>query len=261
MTLATLLDRPIAFQRVFVSLGAGVTGALMLSQALYWTKRAKDDGWFYKTQSEWEEETGLTRYEQESARSKLKKIGVLEEVKKGLPCKLFYRVNLQVLAGLLFVENHAGNQQAGTGETSTPVCGKPADRHGENYQAPIYRTKTTTETTTLSNDDEKNIDDAFEVFWCSGMVKTGKKSALAKFRSIVKKNRLNPHAFSQKLANDVNLRLSAKQFGFDRMHPTTYLNQERWTDEVVIHKPETGGRPSINDFEFDDNDFAGIRRA
>lgn len=32
------LDRPTAFHRAFVQLGIGITGALLLSQALYWSK-------------------------------------------------------------------------------------------------------------------------------------------------------------------------------------------------------------------------------
>ena len=55
-----LPDRPIAFNRDFVSIGCGIKGALMLSQAVYWGKRTTaKDGSFYKTQAEWEEETGL----------------------------------------------------------------------------------------------------------------------------------------------------------------------------------------------------------
>ena len=61
-------DRPIAFNRHYVSLGCGINGSLMLSQMVYWSKRTKDqNGYFYKTQDEWLEETGLTRYEQEGA--------------------------------------------------------------------------------------------------------------------------------------------------------------------------------------------------
>lgn len=62
-----LVDRPIAFQRSFVRLGVGITGALLLSQIVYWQNRMEGN-WFYKTQTDLEEETGLTRYEQEGAR-------------------------------------------------------------------------------------------------------------------------------------------------------------------------------------------------
>lgn len=94
MNIFDLLSRPIAYHRCFISLGAGVTGAVFMSQAVYWTRRTNDpDGWFYKSQMDWEEETGLKRGEQEKARKMLVSVGVLEERKKGLPAKLFYRVN------------------------------------------------------------------------------------------------------------------------------------------------------------------------
>ena len=102
MNLLDLLARPIAYHRCFVALGAGVTGAVMLSQAIYWARRTNDnDGWFYKSQAEWEEETGLKRTEQEKARKMLISIGVLDECRRGLPAKLYYRVNEDCLVSLL----------------------------------------------------------------------------------------------------------------------------------------------------------------
>ncbi|WP_454844135.1 DnaT-like ssDNA-binding domain-containing protein [Pseudomonas gorinensis] len=144
MPLQALLDRPVAYHCAFVKLGVGATGALMLSQAVYWSSRTNDaDGWFYKSQVEWEAETGLTRYEQEGARKKLVKLGVMEEKKQGLPCKLFYRVALDFLVATLDGEN----QQASLGKTTKQACGEPASQHGENQHA---ITETTTETTTDS---------------------------------------------------------------------------------------------------------------
>ena len=98
MRLAELLDRPIAYHRVFVNLGAGIPGAVVLSQAIYWSARSSTkDGWFYKTQADWEDETGVTRYELERVRRVLSGIGVLEEKRKGIPAKMFFRVNEQKL--------------------------------------------------------------------------------------------------------------------------------------------------------------------
>lgn len=97
MQIIDFMDRPIAFHRAFVPF-AGVTGALFLSQALYWTKRTSDpDGWFYKTASDWEQETGLTRREQETVRKRLISLGILKEQKRGIPCKLYYRICLESL--------------------------------------------------------------------------------------------------------------------------------------------------------------------
>ena len=67
-------EQPIAFNKHYVFIGCGINGALMLSQLVYWTSRTKDnDGWIFKTHSDWTMETGLTRKEQETARKILKK--------------------------------------------------------------------------------------------------------------------------------------------------------------------------------------------
>lgn len=141
MTFQELLDRPIAFQRAFVTLGVGITGALMLSQAIYWSNRTDDqDGWFYKTMEEWEAETGMTRSEQESARKKLVKVGALQEMKKGVPCRLFYRVNIEAIRANLSAENPQSSLQ----ESCKQGCSKPASKRARKAQA---ITETTTEIT------------------------------------------------------------------------------------------------------------------
>jgi len=59
------------------------------------------DGWICKTLADTYEATGLSRWEQETARRNLKRLGILEEKYKGLPRKLYFRVNLEKLSSLL----------------------------------------------------------------------------------------------------------------------------------------------------------------
>src|SRR5690554_5612002 len=94
VVLQQLLTRPVAYHPALASALGSVTAAVMLSQAIYWTQRLPESrgGWFYKTAAEWQEETGLTRREQETARKKLVKSGIFEEVRKGVPCKVHYKV-------------------------------------------------------------------------------------------------------------------------------------------------------------------------
>ena len=99
-------DRPIAFNRDFVRLGIKVNGALFLSQAIYWSKRTKDEnGWFYKTIEEWEDETGLTTDEQRGIKANLLKKGYIEIEKRGAPARNFYRVDLYSIS-LDLVNSH-----------------------------------------------------------------------------------------------------------------------------------------------------------
>jgi hypothetical protein len=88
--------RTVAYYPAMVKLTKSVTAAVLLSQFMYWREKEWDaDGWLYKTQPEISEETGLSRKEQETARKRLRELGILEEEKRGVPARLFYRINLK----------------------------------------------------------------------------------------------------------------------------------------------------------------------
>lgn len=141
------LDRPIAFHRAFIELGVGVTGALLLSQALYWSKRTKHaNKWFYKTQKEWSEETGMSRREIETARKKLRQLNILEEKKQGVPCKVFYRVNEANLVSALEQTNMAENDNLECAEVAEPDVSSRQTITEITQRIP----KTTSERVTLS---------------------------------------------------------------------------------------------------------------
>ena len=77
-----LLEKPIAFHKVFKIIAGNSSAAIFLSQAFYWSKNKTAigrGGWFIKSRREWEDETGLTRSEQETARRICRDLGVIEE--------------------------------------------------------------------------------------------------------------------------------------------------------------------------------------
>ena len=162
-----LLDRPIAFHRPFVSVTGSVQAALMLSQAIYWSRRTNDaEGWFYKTAIEWEEETGLTKYEQEGARKHLRATGFWFEKLKGVPAKLHFKVDKSALFSSLG-KNTKLDQFSEKQETSI----------GKNGN--VLYTETTTETT---SDELKSSSSQQPLFSDSiprenGKEKTNKKKA------------------------------------------------------------------------------------
>ena len=106
--LLEVFDIPVSFHRCLVPVTGGITSALMLSQAI-WTTQALEpaaEGWFIRSQEEWTEETGLSRWEQETARRALRRAGLMEERRLGMPARLWFRVcpaavwrALQVSAG------------------------------------------------------------------------------------------------------------------------------------------------------------------
>jgi hypothetical protein len=90
-----IFDLPVTFHRCLVTITGSVTAALMLSQAITWTETLApaSGGWFCKSQEEWFEETGLSRWEQQTARRVLRESNFIDERKLGLPAKLWFRVN------------------------------------------------------------------------------------------------------------------------------------------------------------------------
>lgn len=86
-----------AFRRV---LGLSASVAQFLSQAVYWTEKT-NDGWFYKTEAEWEEEIGLSNKEVRTARRRLSQMSLLDEVRKGVPAKMHFRIDTDLLFGYL----------------------------------------------------------------------------------------------------------------------------------------------------------------
>lgn len=87
-------------------------------------------------------------------------------------------------------------------------------------------------------DLNKLIDQAFETFWSAGMRKVNKKGALAPFKKAFKESEFSdPMLFALHLSGDISKRKASGQFGFDKMHPTTYLNQQRWNDDYETNQP------------------------
>jgi hypothetical protein len=106
--LLDVFDTPLSFHRCLVPVTGGVTSALMLSQAIWTTQSLEPsaDGWFIRSQEQWTQETGLSRWEQETARRALRRSGLLEERRVGMPAKLWFRVRPEAVWRVL--QAHAG---------------------------------------------------------------------------------------------------------------------------------------------------------
>src|SRR3954452_5041110 len=105
---SVLSDKIIAFHPALARALGGINEALLFQQLAYWSNKGSTPDWIYKTQRELEDETTLTRTQQENARRTLRKLGVIDEEKRGLPAKLYFRVNWPVVFDL---RKDAGNLQ------------------------------------------------------------------------------------------------------------------------------------------------------
>ena len=94
--------------------------------------------------------------------------------------------------------------------------------------------------------NDNNINEPFNYFWLNmKLKKAAKPKAEVSFNKVASKQD-DKMAFSKMLVDDTKLRSDAGQFGFDRLNPVTYLNQERWEDD----KPELA-----EDFDYVISDF------
>lgn len=111
MTFRDLIDSPIAYHRCFVAIAGSVSGAVFLSQVCYWSKRTKrEDGFFYKTAEEWEQETGIPQRTQDRIRTALRLKGILIEKLIGVPATLYFKLDVEALLNL-FPDSPSGETE------------------------------------------------------------------------------------------------------------------------------------------------------
>lgn len=96
MKMSTIIPNPgrlIAFYPDLTPMFKSTNSNLLFCQLMYWTGKGKDpNGWIYKTSVELQAEIGLTKDQQETARSILREFGVLQEKKKGIPPRVHFRI-------------------------------------------------------------------------------------------------------------------------------------------------------------------------
>jgi hypothetical protein len=125
------LKRPIAFYAALARIGGGTCSGVFLSQAYYWSQRTKHpDGWFFKTQAEWTEETRLSRTEQETVRRNLRSRGLLHESKRGNPQRLWFRIDEEAIATAITDSSHIGSHRNAEDQPAqkAPAANPPAGK-------------------------------------------------------------------------------------------------------------------------------------
>lgn len=100
---------------------------------------------------------------------------------------------------------------------------------GKTHHYDIKDSLTKEKENTRRSADANRIDEAFESFWKMGMRKHNKQVARRAFAKAIKGK--NADEFLGMLAHDIETRIATGQQGFTEMHPTTYLNGQRWEDE------------------------------
>lgn len=72
------------------------------SEYIYWEKAGKlEEGFFYSTRENIEENTGLSSYQQRESMKKLINMGIVIEKNKGMPLQKWYSLNSELLYKIL----------------------------------------------------------------------------------------------------------------------------------------------------------------
>ncbi len=138
------LERPIAFHPPLSRALGSIEAAIYLQQLYYWRdKGSREDEFIYKTKDEIEEETTLTRRQQDPIRKKLERLGVLETklLKANGTPTLHYRLNIGRLNELLGV---ATTKIRNVQNVPTQSCNRDDSKHTKSAN---LLTETTMETT------------------------------------------------------------------------------------------------------------------
>ena len=122
-------DRMVSYPAGLAKRLKDVKAAIFLCQLMYWHGRGDDPDWTYKTADELFKETGLSRKEQTRARTVLKQAGLIEERRKGLPAKLYFKVNLDRFVELLAEDS----QISPKGKTSFDQRAKQEESKGQIF--------------------------------------------------------------------------------------------------------------------------------
>jgi hypothetical protein len=138
----------------------GAKGAILVAQLFYWNgKEQSEKGWIYKTQLDLENETGLSRHEQNKCVEDLKQKNVLETRYERLDHRLYYRINRDALDAIMEADL--------PGEIRKTDFGKSENRRSPNPQGGlreisktnlvINKQDNTTENTNKKNDDDDQL--------------------------------------------------------------------------------------------------------
>ncbi|WP_190320028.1 hypothetical protein [Candidatus Enterovibrio escicola] len=83
------------------------------------------------------------------------------------------------------------------------------------------------------------IERYLERVWFEFPTKKSKKIFLAKFKSWLQARNEPVDEFINILCQHIKTRMGNQQFGFNKLHLTTYLNQERWSNDYESNRPRT----------------------
>ena len=204
-------ERVIAFHPSLARELGGIGEAIFYQQILFWSdKGTREDGFIYKSKKEIEEETMLTERQQDPIRKKLVEKGWLE-VKKmkanGVPT-LHYKAIMGV---------------------SITTKGRNGNLQNVGMETDIMSDSSYTDMTSEKTTDINVPYEQFDEFWEMYPKKVAKGKCRTKWLKLPPRDR-------QAILEDVPRRRETDRWRNGYVaDPYTYLNQERWKDDLASY--------------------------
>lgn len=237
-----LLDKPIAVNPVLIKITDSFSGAILLSQAIYWEKTMGKEYW--KTNESWMNELHMSEREFTTARKKTAKFLKIRKI--GLPAKNHYSIDWEALESALSSQLQNRSDQYPTKVGSL-----------ETYESGVTISETTTETTTETTKKNNNTisatqsenstllvsasktatNEEFEAFWKTYPRKVNKLAAKKAYEKAIKgdKKKDNPPVSALDILSGLQKQLKFKTFSHEMKyipHPATWLNSGAFYNEI-----------------------------
>jgi hypothetical protein len=145
-----VLNKELARQ---VGLKEAVLLADLISKEEYFIANGMTDGWFFNTEANIEKDTTLTAYQQRKCLTTLKKEGLIEVKRKGIPAKQYFKINEQLV--VKFLNNLKGS--------NSTTINKNKEIRITNKDISIRELKFINDVSLF--DYDKNILDSFTDYW------------------------------------------------------------------------------------------------
>ena len=137
-----------------IGLKEAVLLADLISKEEYFIENGMTDGWFFNTESNIEKDTTLTSYQQRKCIKTLKKEGLIEVKRMGIPAKQFFKINEQLVVKFL---NNLLSTNSTTINNNKEIKTTNNISIKEKFEAEVR-----------SFDYPKDMLDDFINYWCEG---------------------------------------------------------------------------------------------
>ena len=218
----------------FITLNKNVIKAVGLEEALllgelcseydYWIKREElQDGYFFSTVENIEENTTLNDYKQRKALKTLQQLKIVDVKVKGLPAKRYFKINEEQLIKLLNIQYSNNLKYSSQNfkelDTKNFECNKNKQNKNKDNNKKI---------------NKKDLENEFNELWELYPRKQGKKKALDKYIQCIKNNITNYEIVKQGIIN-YNRHIEKNKVSSKYIKQgSTWFNQECWNDQYDI---------------------------